>query len=70
MHIYIYIYIYIYARGVMVIIVGNYQALFQKFRQLTASQIYILDEAVCISHSTSTIGKGINRPILPPGVGK
>ena len=31
---------------------------------------YILDETDCISHSTNTIGKGMNPIILPPAMGK
>ena len=29
-----------------------------------------LDEADCISHSTNTLGKGMNPIILPPAVGQ
>ena len=29
-----------------------------------------LDETVCISHRTNTLGKGMNRIILPPAMGK
>ena len=29
-----------------------------------------LDETDCISHSTNTLGKGMNRIILPPAMGK
>ena len=36
----------------------------------TASQIQILDEADYISHSTNTLGKGMNPIILPPAMGK
>ena len=42
------------ARGVMVIVVG------------TATRVQILDQANCISHSTNTLGKGMNQIILPP----
>ena len=49
----------------------------QIFRQnLTYSLNYIkkrvqtLDETDCISHSTNTLGKGMNPIILPPAVGK
>ena len=31
---------------------------------------YILNEADCISHSTNTLGKGMNPIILPPAMGK
>ena len=41
-------------RGVMVIVAG----------------IQILDETDCISHSTNTLGKGMNPIILPPAKGK
>ena len=32
--------------------------------------VQILDEADCISHSTNTIGKGMDPIILPPAMGK
>ena len=47
------------ARGVMVIIVGNGHG-------DTSSN----PEADCISHSTNTLGKGMNPIILPPAMGK
>ena len=45
------------ARGVMGIVAGN-------------GQVQILDEADCISHSTNTLGKGMNPIILPSAIGK
>ena len=30
----------------------------------------ILDKGDCISHSTNTLGKGMNPIILPPAMGK
>ena len=30
----------------------------------------ILDDTDCISHSTNTLGKGMNPIILPPAMGK
>ena len=36
----------------------------------TATQVQILDETDCISHSTNTLGKGMNTIILPPAMGK
>ena len=48
------------ARGVMVIVVGNGHG----------TQVQILDETDCISHSTNTLGKGMNPIILPPAMGK
>ena len=48
------------ARSVMVIVVGNGHG-------DTSSN---LDETDCISHSTNTLGKGINPIILPPAIGK
>ena len=30
----------------------------------------ILDDVVCISHNTNTLGKGMNPIILPPAMGK
>ena len=44
----------------MVIVVGNEHG--------DTSQI--LDETDCISHSTITLGKGMNPIILPPAMGK
>ena len=36
----------------------------------TATRVHILAETDCISHSTNTLGKGINPIILPPAMGK
>ena len=36
----------------------------------TATRVQILDEPNCISHSTNTLGKGLNPIILPPAMGK
>ena len=36
----------------------------------TATRVQILDETNCISHSTYTLGKGMNPIILPPAMGK
>ena len=47
-------------RGVMVIVVGNGHG-------DTSSN---LDRADCISHSTNTLGKGMNPVILLPAIGK
>ena len=33
-------------------------------------RVQILDQANCISHSTNTLGKGMNPIILPPVMGK
>ena len=35
-----------------------------------ATRVQILDETDCISHSTITLGKGMNPIILPPAMGK
>ena len=35
-----------------------------------ATQVQILDEAVCISHSVNILGKGINPIILPTAMDK
>ena len=35
-----------------------------------ATQVQILDEDVCISHSTNALGKGMNPIILSPAKGK
>ena len=36
----------------------------------TVARVQILDETCCISHSTNTLGKGMNPIILPPAMGK
>ena len=36
----------------------------------TATRVQILDQTDCISHSTNTLGKGMNPIILPPAMGK
>ena len=36
----------------------------------TATQVQILDKTDRISHSTNTLGKGMNPIILPPAMGK
>ena len=36
----------------------------------TVTRVKILDETDCISHSTNTLGKGINPIILPQAMGK
>ena len=36
----------------------------------TATQVQILDETDCISHSTNTLGKGMNPIILPSAMDK
>ena len=36
----------------------------------TATRVQILDETDCISHSTNTLGEGMNPIILPPAMGK
>ena len=48
------------ARGIMVIVV----------EMDTATRVQILDEDDYISHSTNTLGKGMNPIILPPAMGK
>ena len=35
-----------------------------------AIRVQILDEVACFSHSTNTLGKGMNPIILPPAMGK
>ena len=35
----------------------------------TVTRVQILDETDCISHSTNTLGKGMNPIILPPAMG-
>ena len=49
------------ARSVMVIVAGYMD---------TATRVQILDLTDCISHSTNTLGKGMNPIILPPAMGK
>ncbi len=34
------------------------------------TRVQILDETDYISHSTNTLGKGMNQIILPPAMGK
>ena len=48
------------ARGVMV----------SSYEMDTVTWVQILDETDCISHSTNTLGKGMNPIILPPVMGK
>ena len=36
----------------------------------TAKRVQILAETECISHSTNTLGKGMNPIILPTAMGK
>ena len=36
----------------------------------TATQVQILEETDSITHSTKTLGKGMNPIILPPATGK
>ena len=36
----------------------------------TATRVQILDETDCISHSTNTLGKGMNPIILSAAMGK
>ena len=48
------------ARGVMI----------SSYEMNTATRVQILDETDCISHSTNTLGKGMNLIILPPAMGK
>ena len=36
----------------------------------TAIRVQILDDTDCVSHSTNTLGKGMNPIILPPTMGK
>ena len=36
----------------------------------TVTRVQILDETDCISHSTNTLGNGMNPIILPPAMGK
>ena len=36
----------------------------------TETRVRILDETGCISHSTYTLGKGMNPIILPPAIDK
>ena len=40
------------------------------FEMDTATRVQILDQANCISHSTNTLGKGMDPIILPPAMGK
>ena len=40
------------------------------FNKINATQVQILDETDSISHSTNTLGKGMNLIILLPAMGK
>ena len=40
------------------------------YRRRKWTRVQILDETDCISHSTNTLGKGMNPIILPPAMGK
>ena len=42
----------------------------QSLEMDTKTWFQILDETDCISHSTNTLGKGMNPIILPPAMGK
>ena len=48
-------------RGVIVVVVG---------KRHTATQVQVLNEAACISHSANTLGKGMNPRILTPAIVK
>ena len=48
------------ARGVMV----------SSLEMDTMTQVQILAKTNCISHSTNTLGKGMNPSILPSAMGK
>ena len=44
---------------------------FSSYRvKITMIRVQILDETDCISHSTNTLGKGMNPIIFPPAMGK
>ena len=43
---------------------------YRRRKMETATRVQILDETDCISHSTNTLGKGMNPIILPPAMGK
>ena len=42
----------------------------KKKKDILLSNVQILDETDCISHSTNTLGKRMNPIILPPAMGK
>ncbi len=44
--------------------------LINKVLELNEVFVQIQDEADCISHSTNTLGEGMNPIILPPAMGK
>ena len=46
---------------------GGARVIFSKEMD-TAILVQILDKAVCISHSSNTLGKGENPTILPPAM--
>ena len=39
-------------------------------KKITGTRVQFLDETDGISHSTNTLGKGMNPIILPPAMGK
>ena len=42
-----------------------------KFKEMDmATKVQILDKAVCISHSTNMLWKGMNTVIFSPAIGK
>ena len=51
-------------------IVSVYQISWHTLEMDTATQVQILDEADCISHSTNTLEKSMNPIILTPIMGK
>ena len=42
---------------------------YRRRKWTTATRVQILDLTDCISHSTNTLGKGMNPIILPPAMG-
>ena len=49
---------------------GGARGWLSSFEMDTATQVQILDETDCISHSTTTLGKGMNPISLPPAMDK
>ena len=48
----------------------HYNGIIKKLEFDTTIRVQILDETDCISHSTNTLGKGMNPIILSPAMGK
>ena len=64
--VYPFIYLYMYCYIVIYLWCNGYR----RRGMDTATRVQILNKTDCISHSTNTLGKGMNPIILPPAMGK